>query len=81
MEEGVYLDLELIWIAEEEEDKNSRLKAEEEACLVEEARLKYEEEDLRLKSEDEACLIEEARMKSDQEEQACLNSEKEARLV
>ena len=43
-----------------------RLKAEEEARVVEEARLKLEEEDLRLKSEDESRLVEEARLKSDQ---------------
>ena len=40
--------------------------AEEEAHLVEEARLKSEEEDLGLKSEDEARHVEEARLKSEQ---------------
>ena len=44
-----------------------RLKAEEEALLVEEARLKLEEEDLWLKSEDKARLFEEASMKVEQE--------------
>ena len=42
------------------------MKAEEEARIVKEARLKLEEDDLRLKSEDKACLIEEARLKADQ---------------
>ena len=57
LEEGVCLSLESIRRAEEEED-HARMKAEEEACLVEEARLQSEEEDLRLKYEDEACLVE-----------------------
>ena len=42
-----------------------RLKAEEEARIVEEARLKLEEDNLRIKSEDEAQLVEEARLKDE----------------
>ena len=57
------------------------MQSEEEANLVEEARLKSEEEDLRLKSEDEACLIEEAGMKYEQEDQARFKAEEEARLA
>ena len=39
------------------------MKAEEEARIVKEARLKLEEDDLRLKSEDEARLVEKASLK------------------
>ena len=60
--------------AEEEEQQHTRLKAEEEAYLVEEASLKSEEEDLRLKSEDRGRLVEEARMKFEQEKQAHLKA-------
>ena len=45
---GVRLALESKRRSEEEEDQHQRLNAEEEAHLVEEARLKLEEEDLRL---------------------------------
>ena len=69
MEEGFRLDLEAVHISEDE--KHERLKAEEEASIVEEARLKYEEEDLLLKAEDEALLVKEARLKVEQEEQTC----------
>ena len=48
MEEGVLIALEAG--RREEEDKHTRLKDEEEASLVEEARLKSEEEDFRLKA-------------------------------
>ena len=66
MEEGVHLALEAIRRAEEEEEKHAWLKSEEEAHIVEEARLKYEEEDLRLKYEDKARLVKEARLKDEQ---------------
>ena len=68
VEEGVHLALEAGRIAEEEQ--HIRLKAKEEARLVEEARLKSKEKYLRLKSEDKAHLVEEARLKYEQEEQA-----------
>ena len=48
------------------------MKSEEEANLVEEARLKSEEGDSRLKSEDNARLVEEERLQAEQEEQARL---------
>ena len=41
MDEGVHLDLEAVQSVEEEE--HTQLKAKEEACLIEEERLKYEE--------------------------------------
>ena len=47
MEQGACLDLESRQRAEEEDQQHTRLKAEEEARLVEEARLKSEEEDYR----------------------------------
>ena len=78
---GVRLTLESIWRVEDEEQQQSRLKAGEEACIVEEAGLKLEEGDLRLKSEDWARLVEEERMKAEQEGQARLKAEEEARLV
>ena len=74
VDEGVRLALELIRIAEGGEEHHTRLKAEEEARLVEESRPKLEEEGLRLRSEDEARLVEEGNMKSEQEEQARLNA-------
>ena len=73
--EGVRLDHKSIRIAEEEEEHHTRLKAEEEAHIIEEARLKLEEEDLRLNSEDKACLFEDSRLKYEQEEQAHLKVE------
>ena len=76
MEEGVRLALESRRRseAEEEQHQHTCLKAEEEARLIEEARLDLEEEDLRLKSEDKASLVEEVRLKSEQEEQARLKA-------
>ena len=45
-----------------EEEEHAQLEAEEEACLVEEARLKSEEEDqARLRADEEARLSEEER--------------------
>ena len=45
----------------DEEEENARLEAEDEACLVEEAMLKYEEEEqVRLRDDLEARLAEEA---------------------
>ena len=61
-----------------EDQQYGQLKAEEEAHLVEKARLKSEEEDLRLKDEDKARLVEEARLKFEQEDQAYLKAEEEA---
>ena len=49
------------------------LKAEEEARLVEESRMKPEEY-LHLDSEDKSHLVEEARLKADQEDQALLKA-------
>ena len=43
---------------EQEEKQHARMKYEEEARLIEKARLKSEEEGLRLKSENEAHIIE-----------------------
>ena len=57
------------------------MKAEEEAHLVEEARLKSEEEDLWLRYEDRYRLVEEARLKYEQEEQARLKAEEEACII
>ena len=68
LEEGVRLALELRNIVEKEKEHHAQLKAEEEAHLDEEARLKSEEEELLLKYEDEARLVAEARLKSEQEE-------------
>ena len=65
MEEEVHLALKSRRRAEEGDDQHERLKAEEEARLVEELRLKSEEEDLRLGSEDEARLVVESRLKSE----------------
>ena len=70
MEEGVCISLEVGQILEKE--KHARMKAKEEACIIEEERLKSEESDLFLKSEDKARLVEEAGLKSDQKEQAIL---------
>ena len=75
VEEGFRLALELR--RRKVGEQHEPLKAEEEARLVEEARLKSEEEDLRMKSKDEARLVEEARLNSDKEEQARLKTEKE----
>ena len=58
MEEGVRLALESRQRPEEDKDQHTLMNAEEEARLVEEAKLKSEEEDLRLKSEEEARLVE-----------------------
>ena len=61
IEEGVRLSLGVRQILDEEEE-NARLEAEDEACLVEEAMLKYEEEEqVRLRDDLEARLAEEAR--------------------
>ena len=67
MEYRVYLVLEVRQISEEdqEEKQHARIEAEEEAHLIEKARLKSEEKDLRLKAENEARLVEEARLKAD----------------
>ena len=70
MEEGVRIALEAGQILEEEE--HTRMKAREEACLIEEESQKSEESDLFLKSEDGARLFEEAGLKSNQKEQALL---------
>ena len=67
VEEGVRLSLEARRRAEEEED-HTRIESEEEARLVEEARLKYgeEEEDYaRIEAEEEARLVGETRLKSE----------------
>ena len=55
---------------------------EEEAHLVEEARMKSEEdeEDLQLKAEEEARLDEEERLKTEEYDQAWLRDDKEAHL-
>ena len=45
LEEGVLLALEDRHRVEEEEEEHAQLEAEEETCLVEEARLKYEGEE------------------------------------
>ena len=76
MEEGVCLVLETRRrVQEEKEDQqHARLKAEEKACLVKEARLKSEEGDLYLKAENKSCLVEDARLKAEQEEQAHLKA-------
>ena len=93
LEEGLRLSLEVRPIAEEE---HTRLEAEEEARLVEQASLKSEEEqytrlearlkdeeeeeDLLLKAKEEAQLTEEARMKEEEAEKAELRDDEEVRL-
>ena len=58
-----------------------RLDSEEEARLVEEARLKFEEEDLRLKSEKEARLAEEAMLKVEEHQRAQLKVDEGIRII
>ena len=61
----VHLDLEAKRRAEEEE--HARIEADEEAHIVEDARLKSEEEEqeyLRLESEEDSRLVEETRLKA-----------------
>ena len=60
-----------------EEDQHARLKVENEARLVEEARLKYDEEEdnLWLKAEKEVLLVEELRLKVEYHECARLKVE------
>ena len=82
MDEGPHLVLETRRRSEKEKEdqKHARLKAEEEACLVEKSRLEYEEEDLRTKAEVEACLVEYARLKYEKYERACLKAEEETHI-
>ena len=58
-----------------------RIEVEEEACLVEEERLKSEEdkEDLRLKAEEEAQLADGARLKVEEDDDARLKLEEGVR--
>ena len=76
VEEGLRLSLEAIRI-EEEEEEHTRIEAEEEACLVEEERLKSEEEEdnLLLKAEEEARLTEGAKLELEEHERARLKVE------
>ena len=61
----------------EEEENHTRLKTQEEACIDEEARMKYEEEEeyLRLKTEEEARITEKERLKLEYHECAHLKVE------
>ena len=81
VEEGVRLALEAR--RREEEEDHTWIDAEEEARLVEEARLKAEEEeeDLRLKAEAEAQLAEGARLKLEEHEHAHLKVDEGVRLA
>ena len=52
-----------------------RLKAEEEACIAEDARMEAEEEERAgLMAEEETCIAEEMRLKAEEEDQARLKS-------
>ena len=63
LEEGVCLDLEVRQISEEDEE-HTWLDSEEEAHLIEEARLKYEEEEKAwIRTDEEARLAKEASQK------------------
>ena len=75
VEEGVCIALEAVWRAKEED--HTRIEAKEEAYLVEEKRLKYEEEeeDLWMKAEEKARTADVARLKVEEHESALLKVE------